>query len=108
MQDLELKASEQAKHIHAELSVEVIKMKMAQAEQEAQHVEAVKVFLAKIEELEQQKKALQDRAEAAETRESSSKKSADVLNKKLKGEFFWLLLIVGLVVFEFLNNLNID
>jgi hypothetical protein len=67
MQDLELKASEQAKHIHAELSAEVIKMKMAQAEQEAQHLEVVKVFLAKIEELEQQKKALQDRAEAAET-----------------------------------------
>ena len=35
MQDLELKASEQAKHIHVELSVEVIKMKTAHAEQEA-------------------------------------------------------------------------
>jgi len=61
MQDLELKASKQAKRVHVELSVEVIKMKTAHAEQEAQHAEAVKVFLAKIEELEQQKKALQER-----------------------------------------------
>lgn len=103
---MELKASEQARKIHADLSAEVIKLKAVHAEQESQwqvietdQKECIRILHAQVDELERQKKQLQERAETAETKAKTAKKSASALEKKAKNTCCVVYFVLYILLF---------
>lgn len=80
MQELELKASEQAKHIHADFSAEVVRMKQQHAEQldvaEARRTETVCALQSQIEKMEQEQERLRTERNLAFAEMESVKDSA--------------------------------
>lgn len=86
-----MKASEQAKHIHAELSTKVVKIKNQYAEQtknfqalneqlssaESRHSVSVRALQSQIEEMEWEQEKLQIQRDTALAQEKATKENAD-------------------------------